>query len=190
MGTKDVTRFPFVVVVLALLVLSTSTAFAQNAPGTLALQPTQGGTEPARPAPGARPTVTALLAEQAPTIDGRLDDAIWRTAALIDTFVQEEPIEGAPATERTEVRVAFDRETLFFGIQVHYSDVNLRRANRSDRDKLDNDDTVTVTLEPFMDYLRGYSFSVNGYGVQSDSMIVVQNNQSSAGGNLSFNALY
>jgi hypothetical protein len=179
-----------VVVVLALLVLSTSTAFAQNAPGTLALQPTQGGTEPARPAPGARPTVTALLAEQAPTIDGRLDDAIWRTAALIDTFVQEEPIEGAPATERTEVRVAFDRETLFFGIQVHYSDVNLRRANRSDRDKLDNDDTVTVTLEPFLDYLRGYSFSVNGYGVQSDSMIVVQNNQSSAGGNLSFNALY
>ena len=51
----------------------------------------------------------------------------------------------------------------------------LRRANRSDRDKLDNDDTVTIILEPFLDYLRGYSFAVNGYGVQSDSMIVVQN---------------
>ena len=64
-----------------------------------------------------------------------------------------------------------------------------RRVN-PDRDKLDNDDTVTVTLEPFLDYLRGYSFAVNGYGVQSDSMIVVQNAQSTASGNLSYNALY
>jgi hypothetical protein len=165
---------------------------AQATGGTLALQ---GAQTPAavgapRTEAGGRPSVTAVRAEAAPSIDGRLDDALWRTATLIDTFVQEEPIEGAPATEKTEVRVAYDRETLYFGIHAHYSDVSLRRANRSDRDKLDNDDTVTVTLEPFLDYLRGYSFAVNGYGVQSDSMIVVQNAQSSAGGNLSFNALY
>ena len=139
---------------------------------------------------GARPTLTALRAAQAPVIDGRLDDAIWRTAALIETLVQEEPIEGAPATEKTEVRVAYDSQKVYFGIHVHYADVGLRRANRSDRDKLDNDDTVTVTLEPFLDYLRGYSFAVNGYGVQRDSMIVVQNATSDAGGNTSFNALY
>ena len=104
--------------------------------------------------------------------------------------MQEEPIEGAAATEQTEVRVAYDSEKLYFGIYAHYADVGLRRVNRSDRDKLDNDDTVTVTLEPFLDYLRGYSFAVNGYGVQSDSMIVVQNAQSSASGNLTYNALY
>src|SRR4029079_16050492 len=61
-------------------------------------------------ASGARPTLTAARAAQAPVIDGRLDDAVWRTAALIDTLVQEEPIEGAPATEKTEVRVAYDNE--------------------------------------------------------------------------------
>ena len=32
------------------------------------------------------------------------------------------------------------------------------------------DDTVTVFLEPFLDYLRGYTFAVNGYGVQRDSI--------------------
>jgi hypothetical protein len=137
-----------------------------------------------------RPTLTAVRAAQAPTIDGRLDEMIWRTASLIETFVQEEPVEGAPATEKTEVRVAYDNQKLYFGIYAHYSDVSLRRANRSDRDKLDNDDTVTITLEPFLDYLRGYSFAVNGYGVQRDSMIVVQNAASDAGGNVSFNALY
>jgi opacity protein-like surface antigen len=139
---------------------------------------------------GGRPTVTAVRAAQAPAIDGRLDDAVWRNVPVIDTFVQEEPVEGAPATERTEVRVAYDTEKLYFGIYAHYSDVGLRRVNRSDRDKLDNDDTVTVTLEPFLDYLRGYSFAVNGYGVQNDSMIVVQNAQSSAGGDRNYNALY
>ena len=137
-----------------------------------------------------RPTLTAVRAAQAPVIDGHLDDAIWRNAALIDTFVQEEPVEGAPATERTEVRVAYDSERLYFGIHVYYSDLSLMRANRSDRDRLDNDDTVTIFLEPSLDYLRGYSFSVNGYGVQRDSMIVVQNAQSNPGGDTSWNVLF
>ena len=172
--TKEQTGFTFVSLVsfVFLIALAPSTARAQNATG------------------GARPTLTALRAAQAPVIDGRLDDLLWRTAALIETLVQEEPIEGAPATEKTEVRVAYDNEKVYFGIHAHYSDVGVRRANRSDRDKLDNDDTVTVTLEPFLDYLRGYSFAVNGYGVQRDSMIVVQNATSDAGGNTSFNALY
>jgi len=112
------------------------------------------------------------------------------TAALVDMFVQEEPIEGAAATEKTEVRVAYDKDKLYFGIYVHYSDVSLRRANRSDRDKLDNDDTVTVVLEPFLDLPARYTFAVNGYGVQSDSMIVVQNAQSTATAICPFNALY
>ena len=143
--------------------------------------------------PGAipdRPTVTARRASQAPTIDGRLDDAVWRTAALIDTFVQEEPQEGQPATEKTEVRVAYDSEKVYIGIYAHYSDPGLVRANRSDRDKLDNDDTVTIFIEPFLDYLRGYSFSVNGYGVQRDSMIVVTNAQDTPDGDTTWNALF
>ena len=166
------------------------TAAAQAATGALALQGGEGRPAPRGGAAASRPTVTATRAATPPVIDGRLDDEMWRSGALIDTFVQEEPVEGAPATEKTEVRVAYDKDKLYFGIHAFYSDVGLRRANRSDRDKLDNDDTVTVILEPFLDYLRGYTFSVNGYGVQRDSMIVVQNNTSDAGGQLSFNALY
>ena len=165
------------------------------APGAVTLQGTgsgraQGGGAPRSGSTAGRPSVSAVRTARPPTIDGRLNDEIWNTAAMIDTFTQEDPVEGAPATEKTEVRVAYDSEKLYFGIRAHYSDIEQRRANRSDRDKLDNDDTVTLTLEPFLDYLRGYSFAVNGYGVQSDSMIVVTNAQSSPGGNLSYNALY
>ena len=197
MDTKEHTGSTFVTFVsfVFFMFFAASTARAQNGAGGggLTLQGGAGerrGTAPRAETAGGRPTLTAVRAAQAPAIDGRLDDAIWRTAALIDTFVQEEPMEGAPATEKTEVRVAYDNQKVYFGIYAHYSDVGLRRANRSDRDKLDNDDTVTVTLEPFLDYLRGYSFAVNGYGVQRDSMIVVQNATSDPGGNTSFNALY
>jgi len=137
-----------------------------------------------------RPTLTAVRAQQPPNIDGRLDDDIWRSAALIDTLVQEEPQEGQPATEKTEIRVAYDSDRLYFGIYAHYSDISQRRANRSDRDKLDDDDSVTIYLEPFLDYLRGYSFAVNGYGVQRDSMIVVTNAQDNPDGDTSWNALF
>ena len=146
--------------------LASSSAVAQSgATGALILETQQGegrGIASRSGVPAGRPTVTAVRAAQAPNIDGRLDDAMWRTAALIDTFVQEQPVEGAPATEKTEVRVAFDSEKLYFGIHASYGDRSLIRANRSDRDKTDDDDTVTVFLEPFLDYLRGYSFSVNG----------------------------
>jgi hypothetical protein len=192
----------------AFLVCVTSTSWAQTpaaqganrgGQGGLTLQGAQGGGQGggrggqgggrAVEAAG-RPTLNAVRAAQPPNVDGRLDDAIWRDAALIDSFVQEEPIEGAPATEQTEVRIAYDNERIYFGIHAHYSDIGLMRTNRSDRDQLDNDDTVTVYLEPFLDYLRGYAFTVNGYGVQADWMVVVSNAQSSATGDESFNALY
>jgi len=181
--------------ITALGALAAPSAHAQSvAPDTLTLQGTAGQGRGAGPrgagATAGRPTLTVARTPMPPNIDGRLDDAIWRTAPLIDMFVQEEPIEGASATEKTEVRLAYDSQKLYVGIYTHYADVNLRRANRSDRDKLDDDDTVTIFLEPFLDYIRGYSFSVNGYGVQRDSMVVVQNAQSDPAGNTTFNALY
>jgi hypothetical protein len=118
-----------------------------------------------------RPTVSAVRAKEAPSIDGRLDDSIWRSAARLTEFVQQRPLDGAPATERTEVFVAFDNQRLYFGIYAHYSDPSLVRANRVDRDRTENDDTVTVIFDPFLDQQGGYALSVNGYGVQGDSLL-------------------
>jgi len=147
--------------------------------------------EPGRVLSGTRPTVVAVRAKEKPAVDGRLDESVWRTAAHIDTFVQERPVEGAPATEQTDVHLAYDNEQLYFGIYAHYSDPSLVRANRVDRDRTDNDDTVTIYLDPFLDQQRAFVFSVNGYGVQRDALLSAgTTGGSSGGGDTSWNALF
>ncbi len=118
-----------------------------------------------------RPSVEPLRTSDPPRIDGRLDDAVWRRATRITEFVQQQPLDGEPATEETELYIAYDTQNLYFGMHVHYSDPVLVRANRSDRDQTFSDDTITVYFDPFLDQQRAYVFSVNGYGVQSDAIL-------------------
>ena len=117
------------------------------------------------------PTIDAIRVSIAPEVDGRLDDEAWRRAVRITRFVQRSPIEGAPATEDTEVYLAYDSDNLYFAVYAHYSDNTLIRANRSDRDQLERDDTFNVYIDPFMDQQRAYLLSVNGYGVQGDAIV-------------------
>ena len=125
-----------------------------------------------------RPSVPATRTTTAPSIDGRLDDPVWRTAARITDFVQQRPLEGVPATEPTDVYIAYDSRNLYFGIYAHYSNPGLIRANRVDRDQTGRDDQVSLLFDPFLDQQRAYVFSVNGYGVQGDAIM-----SGSGGGN-------
>jgi hypothetical protein len=58
----------------------------------------------------------ASLVEHPPRLDGTLDDPLWQTAVPITDFRQREPLEGQPATEKTEVRVLYTRHAVYFGI--------------------------------------------------------------------------
>ncbi len=78
---------------------------------------------------------------------------------------------GAPATEQTDVYVAYDSRHIYVGIHARYSDPKLIRANRAQRDQIGRDDTVSILFDPFRDQQRAYVFSVNGYGVQGDSLL-------------------
>ncbi len=55
------------------------------------------------------------------TIDGQLDEPAWAVAEPVWDFVQVEPREGDPPTERTEVRVLFDDEKLYIGVYLYVS---------------------------------------------------------------------
>ena len=68
----------------------------------------------------------AVRVDQGPDIDGALDDAVWGRAALIREFVQQEPEEGASATERTEVRLLYDDSNLYVGVRAFDSDPHAR----------------------------------------------------------------
>ena len=118
-----------------------------------------------------RPVVQLKRAENPPVLDGKLDDPVWRDAVLISEFVQSRPVDGAPATEETEVRVAYDSGHLYFAFYARYSDPALIRANRSDRDQTRADDRIAVYFDPFLDQQRAYMLSVNGYGIQADALV-------------------
>jgi hypothetical protein len=122
-------------------------------------------------APPPHPVVSPTRVQQPPEIDGRLDENVWRAAAHVTSFVQRRPLDGAPASEQTDVFIAYDSERLYFGVHAHYSEAALVRANRVDRDQIWNDDRVSVIFDPFRDQQRAYRFAVNGYGVQGDALI-------------------
>ena len=118
-----------------------------------------------------RPTVRPTRTDTPPDIDGRVDDEVWRTAASITQFGQQSPLDGAPATEDTEVRLAYDSQNIYLAFHVHYSDPRIMRANRVDRDQANLDDLITVYFDTFLDQQRSYVFDVNAYGVQGDGII-------------------
>ena len=118
-----------------------------------------------------RPSIRPARARRAPAIDGRLDDAVWRDAARITDFVQRQPLDGAPATEATEVYIAYDSSNIYLGFYAHYANPAIMRANRSDRDEAFRDDIFSVYFDTFLDQQRAYAFSVNGFGVQGDSIV-------------------
>lgn len=119
----------------------------------------------------------ALVAErldagEAIRLDGRLDEAIWLRLAAATGFVQQEPREGQPATEQTEVRVAFDEQNLYLGVMLHDSDPDgvIGRALQRDAG-LGSDDRFMFILDTFMDGRTGYFFEINPAGLMGDGLL-------------------
>tara|TARA_Y100000588_G_scaffold319351_1_gene349361 strand:+ start:1864 stop:4110 length:2247 start_codon:yes stop_codon:yes gene_type:complete len=120
-----------------------------------------------------RPRVTPTRTTNPPVIDGILDDEVWLTAAHLTEFTQQSPLDGAPATEDTDVYIAYDSDNIYFGFYAHYEDPSIMRANRVERDRASMDDLMTIYFDTFLDQQRGYDFDVNGYGVQGDGVMTV-----------------
>lgn len=104
-------------------------------------------------------------------IDGRLDEAVWQEAALLDGFTQYEPVEGSPASQRTEVLVIVDADAIYFAIKAFDDEPSQIRATLSERDSYTrSDDYVRLILDTFDDQRRAYVFTVNPLGVQHDGL--------------------
>jgi hypothetical protein len=108
----------------------------------------------------------------APVIDGKLDDLVWQEGNLLTDFVQLEPNQGQPATQRTEARIGYDAENLYFGIRCYDTEPEkvLTGGMRPDTD-LVNDDSVAIVLDTFHDGRNGFQFAVNPVGAKSDALI-------------------
>jgi len=104
------------------------------------------------------------------TIDGVLDEPVWRSAARLTGFTQYRPIDSRPAADSTEVLVWYAPDAIYFGIRAYEAHGNVVRATLADRDNIDADDNVQILLDTFNDRRRALLFAVNPYGAQQDGV--------------------
>ena len=122
--------------------------------------------------PEATPTMMARRVDEAPSIDGRLDDAVWQVAPPLSEFYQKEPVEGEVATEETQVRIMYDDAFLYVGVELLDSQPAEIRATELRRDNtLDSDDSFSVVFDTFHDHRNAFLFRVNPLGTRFDGLI-------------------
>src|SRR6185503_12378828 len=106
------------------------------------------------------------------TIDGSLDEPVWRDAALLTGFSLYAPIDQRPAPDSTEVLVWYSTTAMYFGIRAfeRHGGGDAVHATLADRDRISGDDNVEIHLDTFHDRRRAFVFIVNALGVQADGM--------------------
>ena len=116
--------------------------------------------------------VTATPVPRPPTIDAVLDEPFWATIEPVTDFRQRDPVDGAPGSEPTEVRIGYDANALYFGFVFHDSEPGLIRRSILHRGgRIDKDDRVIVALDTYHDRRNAYIFEIGALGTQDDALI-------------------
>ncbi|HYM93725.1 MAG TPA: DUF5916 domain-containing protein [Chitinophagaceae bacterium] len=114
----------------------------------------------------------AVKINQAPKIDGNLDDSAWKNAPIATDFVESFPTFGLPATQKTEVKIVYDNSAIYVGAYL-YDDPSLIRKQITARDdEQQNDvDYFSVFFDTYNDHQNGFQFLVTSANVQSDARL-------------------
>ena len=120
--------------------------------------------------PGRTAVVTAITS--AITVDGLLDEAVWRTAPTIGELIQREPRTGEPPTERTTVTLLYDADNLYIGVMCDDSEPQRVIGTQMARDaKLNGDDRIEILLDTFRDQRNAFYFATNPAGALVDGLV-------------------
>lgn len=106
---------------------------------------------------------------QAPILDGVIDEPQWQTATVIEVNFDDSPGKGKPAQVKTTAYIYEDGTSLHVAIYAYDPDPSSLSAHLVDRDKAWNDDLVGLTIDTFNDERSAYEFYVNPLGVQVDA---------------------
>ena len=126
-----------------------------------------------------RATVRAVKLAAGLRLDGRLDEPVYRIVAAIDDFIQQEPDEGAPGSERTEVWILFDADNIYVAGRVWDSAPPaawVANEMRRDTSQLRENDTLWVAFDTFNDRRNGVAFYTNPLGAIGDFQITNEGN--------------
>jgi hypothetical protein len=104
----------------------------------------------------------------APRLDGHLTEELWTATAPLTGFLQRDPDEGAPATDRTEVRFAYDDDALWIGARMYSTSPGNIRALVTRHDRESTSEQLIVSLDTHRDRRTAYTFAVTPASVRID----------------------
>jgi hypothetical protein len=118
--------------------------------------------------------VRAVRITEQITLDGRLDETVWTQAPAADGFLQKLPRNGAPATEETVARFAYDEDNLYVGVVCHEAEPDkiLIKDLKEDFDFMSTD-LVQIFIDSVHDRRTGFTFVVNAAGARRDSQVSI-----------------
>ncbi|MFC2156394.1 DUF5916 domain-containing protein [Acidobacteriota bacterium] len=101
-------------------------------------------------------------------IDGKFTESVWDNAQVLTGFIQNNPNEGEPASERTEVRVLYSQNSLYVGVRALDSDAGKIKKILARRDSKCPSDWIKIWIDSYHDHLTAFQFGVNPCGVKQD----------------------
>ena len=149
------------------------------APGVAAAQDPSNGPLIVRATPTSN-IGRAMKVDQAPVLDGRDNDAAWRSATILEDFRQVEPTEAGEPAFPTSVRVVYDERHLYVFVRAHdpHPDSIVGRLSR--RDVNTNSDRIGLVIDAYKDRRTGVTLAVNPVGVRFDAVVFLDNQEDPA----------
>ncbi|HEX2693802.1 MAG TPA: DUF5916 domain-containing protein [Gemmatimonadaceae bacterium] len=158
--------------IFALLALSLSLQAPLQAQATSSV--------PATVPPPTDTSATAVRAESAPIIDGKDDDAVWKSAPIISAFREWRPNEDKAPRFPTEARIAYDASNLYVFVRALDPHPDSIKKILERRDSFTPSDMIWVFVDSYHDKRTGYEFGVNAAGVKTDQAIYDDGNEDGA----------
>ena len=131
--------------------------------------------------PDGRVTLRAFRLEEPLSLDGTLDDPVYDQVPGAEGFLQQEPIEGAPASEATRVWVFYDEDDLYVAAELEMDEPHQLRASEMRRDhrNIGWNDSFSFVLDTFYDRRNGFLFHTNALGALFDAQVTDERNTNS-----------
>lgn len=116
-------------------------------------------------------SLQAMRSKEVVSIDGRLDENVWKTAPAASSFTQDAPAFGTPSAAATEVRVLYDDQSLYIGARMQRAPQAEVTALVHRRDQDSFSDWFSVAVDSMHDRRTALMFAVNAAGVQRDVLM-------------------
>jgi hypothetical protein len=118
-----------------------------------------------------RPDIRALRTMDRIVVDGILSEDIWRDAPVAPYFIQRDPNEWEPETEKTLVSILYDDDAIYVGARLFDRSPDSIVARLGRKDVEQNSDDFFIALDPYNDHRTGFYFGIDAAGTVHDGVI-------------------